>query len=154
MIRLLIVSLVVALGLGASAFSRFAALLLYLWFAFFRPQEWVSIDITSLRLSMVIAVALVVPAFLTGVLPDFKHPLSRAMWVILIAAFVAEFVTPDARDQWSWLQLVGQTTVINLLLITLVNTPERLKWVYVVVVGSVGFHVATQGLASDRKSVV
>jgi probable O-glycosylation ligase (exosortase A-associated) len=148
MIRLLIVSTIVTLGLGASLFSRFAGLQLYLWFAFFRPQEWVWIDITDLRLSLVIAIALVVPSFFTATLPDFKHPLSRAMWVILLAAFAAEFATPSPRTEWNWLQLVAQSTIINLLLVTIVNTPERLKWAAAVVVGSVGFHVAKQGLAS------
>jgi probable O-glycosylation ligase (exosortase A-associated) len=147
-IRLLIVSTVVALGLGASIFSRFAALLLYLWFAFFRPQEWVWIDITDLRLSLIIAVSLAVPSVLTGVLPDFKHALSRAMWVILLALVIAEFTTSTVRLQGDWLQTVAQSTVINLLLVSIVNTPERLKWAAAVIVGSVGFHVSKQGLVS------
>ena len=35
---------------------------MYLWFALFRPQDWIWIDITSLRLSMVLGIILLVPA--------------------------------------------------------------------------------------------
>ena len=53
MLRTLLVFAVLVPALCAAAFNRFPALLLYLWFALFRSQEWASRDISSLRLSLV-----------------------------------------------------------------------------------------------------
>ncbi len=63
--------------------DRFVALLLYLWFAFFRPQDWIWFDITNLRLSLVLGGILVVPAIVSGVWPNLSHPLSIGTAVFL-----------------------------------------------------------------------
>ena len=57
--------------------NRYIALLMYLWFALFRPQDWIWIDITSLRLSMVFGIVLLVPALATGLFPNVTHPLTH-----------------------------------------------------------------------------
>jgi probable O-glycosylation ligase (exosortase A-associated) len=148
MLRLALVFGIVFLGLGASFYSRFAALLLYLWFAFFRPQEWMWVDISSLRLSLVIAAMLVIPSLATGIWPDLRHSLSRAMLAIVACAFVAEITTPNPRDSWAWLQQISQMLLVNLLLVRLVDTPDRLRMTAAVVAGSIGVHAAKQGLVA------
>jgi hypothetical protein len=40
--------------------DRFKALLLYLWFAFFRPQDWMWIDISAAKPSLLLGLVLVV----------------------------------------------------------------------------------------------
>ncbi len=145
MLRTILVLLIFGGGFAAALFSRFAALMLYTWFAFFRPQEWVWFDITSLHLSMVLALVLIVPALITGSFPVIRHTVSGCMILLVAAAFVAELVTPMPRTDWSWLSLVAKTALIDLLLISLVDTKDRLWAITMVAIGSVGFHTAKQG---------
>ena len=63
-------------GMVAASVNRFAALLLYVWFALFRPQEWMWVDVSAFRLSLLLGVLLVVPSLFTGIFPNLSHPLS------------------------------------------------------------------------------
>ena len=56
MLRTVFILLILIPGFVAALRNRYAALLMYLWFALFRPQDWLWIDITSLRLSMVLGI--------------------------------------------------------------------------------------------------
>src|SRR2546421_86915 len=62
MLRSLLVLSILVPGLVAALASSYWALLMYLWFALFRPQDWLWIDITSLRVSMVLGVMLMLTA--------------------------------------------------------------------------------------------
>jgi hypothetical protein len=53
MLRTTLVIAILIPGLAAAFYDRFAAFLMYVWLALFRPQDWVWIDITSLRPSLV-----------------------------------------------------------------------------------------------------
>ena len=70
------------------------------------------------------------------------------MLLLLLAAFIGELATPSARDDWYWLQQFGQTTIISLMLVRVVDAPSRLKIAATVAVCSIGFHVTKQGLVS------
>jgi putative inorganic carbon (hco3(-)) transporter len=135
-------------GIGAGVYSRFAALLLYLWFALFRPQEWVWIDVSQFRLSLVLGALLVVPALLSGILPNVTHPLSIASILFLAMGLLAQFgaVRPDIG--WQWLDFLARLILVCLLLVTMVNTKRRFVLVLAVIAGSFGYHPAKAGLAS------
>ena len=75
MLRTLLVFGILIPGIIA-AFSWFAALLLYLWYALFRPQEFTWIDFSALHVSFVLGILLVIPSLLSGILPNLSHPLS------------------------------------------------------------------------------
>src|SRR5579863_1623481 len=70
--------------------SRLRALLMYLWYGFFRPQDWIYVDITSLRLSLMYGLILLIPALFTGVFPNVTHPLSVGSLAFLGAALLAQ----------------------------------------------------------------
>jgi probable O-glycosylation ligase (exosortase A-associated) len=147
MVRTLIVSVILVLGLKAACRDRFAALLLYLWFALFRPQEWVWFDITSLRLSLIISLVLLVPCLLTGVLPDLRHPLGvGTLAFFVIAVLGAPFaVTPPVT--WEWIDFLGRLLLVSLLAMRLIITRERLLLTTAVIAASFGFHSVRGGLA-------
>src|SRR5439155_22134827 len=42
MLRSIFVIAIIVCGMAAAVVNRFAGLILYIWFALFRPQEWVS----------------------------------------------------------------------------------------------------------------
>jgi len=144
--RSLLVLVVVAMGLAASGIDRFAGFLLYTWFAFFRPQEWSYLELASLRLSLVTAVAFVVPCLLTGVLPNVTHRLSLGSLAILGAAAVAHLNAVDPVASTDGLFKLALALTMVLLGVTLITTRQRLFWAVAVLAGSLGFHGAKVGV--------
>lgn len=149
MLRLLLVGSVLTLGLVASIWSRFAALLLYVWFALFRPQEWLWTGaMTELRLSLVVALLLLVPSLLTGVLPNVTHPLSIGSLAFLGTVVLAQIVSPLPDVSYPWTDAFVRLVVVMLFAITLVNTRRKVLWFLVVLAGSIGFHTAKGGVTA------
>jgi putative inorganic carbon (hco3(-)) transporter len=139
---------VMLVGTGAALFNRFAALLMYIWFALFRPQEWVWTDISGLRLSLVLGGLLVIPSLASGILPNLTHPLSVGAVLFLLTGLIAQLgaVRPDLG--WYWLDFMGRLVLVCLLATTLVNTKRRFFLTIAVIAGSLGYHTAKAGLAS------
>jgi putative inorganic carbon (hco3(-)) transporter len=148
MLRLIFVSIILIGGFAAMTVNRFAALLLYLWYAIFRPETWIWYDIAGLRLSLIIGAGFVIPAFLTGVFPNVSHALSIGMIGFFITTLLAQFnaVRPDLG--WEWIDYLGRLILVCLLAIRLTNTPRRWVMALGVISVSFGFHSATAGLAS------
>src|SRR6187549_1144968 len=97
MLRLLLVGLCCAVGVGAAFKSRFGALLFYVWFAVFRPQDYLWFSIVEYRPSLLIGLFLVVSSAAYGVLPIVFHPLwigSVAFWLLGLIA-QSNAVAPD-----------------------------------------------------------
>ena len=131
----------------AAVTNRFAALLLYLWFALFRPQDWLWMDITRFRLSMVLGALLIGPALLTGIVPNVTHPLSVGGVLFLACSLVSQMgaLSPDVG--WLWIDFLVRLLLVCLLLVTLVNTPKRFVAVIAVIACSLGVHAGKAGFA-------
>src|SRR5262245_29463451 len=108
MLRFLLVSSILVPGIVMALKDRFMALLLYLWFAFFRPQDWIWFDISSLRLSLVLGVILAVPAMLGGVWPNLSHPLSFGTVVFLLLGIFAQTGAVDPALGWAWVDFFAR----------------------------------------------
>jgi probable O-glycosylation ligase (exosortase A-associated) len=148
MLRTLFIVLVIAVGLVGALRSRFMGLLLYLWFALFRPQEFTWVDFSSLHLSLVIGIVFVVPCLLTGEWPDVSHPLSIGGLTFLLTALVAQIGCVNQDVGWYWLDFMARLLLVCLLCITLTNSRERFLAVLAVVSLSFGFHTSKAGLYS------
>jgi putative inorganic carbon (HCO3(-)) transporter len=147
-LRTLFVITILVPGVVAAVRNRFAALLMYIWFALFRPQDWMWIDITSLRLSLVLGLILVVPSILSGILPNVTHPLSLGAIAFFFCGLIAQVNAFNAAVGWHWLDYLGRLVLVCLLTVTLVTTRERFVLMVAVIAGSLGFHAAKAGLAS------
>jgi probable O-glycosylation ligase (exosortase A-associated) len=148
MLRTLFVLAILVPGFVAALRDRFKALLLYQWFAFFRPQDWVWIDISSLRLSLVLGLVLLIPSLSSGIMPNLSHPLSIGSVLFVAATLVAQANAVNAAVGWLWIDFLVRLVIVCLLMVTLANTPRRLLAVIAVVAGSLGFHAAKAGLLS------
>jgi putative inorganic carbon (HCO3(-)) transporter len=148
MLRTLLVMSILIPGLFKAFRDRFAALLLYLWYAFFRPQDWMWLDITSLQPSLVLGLVLVVPSIFSGILPNVTHPLSIGTLLFLASAVMAQFSAVNAAVGWEWIDFLTRLFIVCLLASTMITTPRRVVAVLAVVSGSFGFHAAKAGLAS------
>jgi putative inorganic carbon (hco3(-)) transporter len=148
MLRTAFVALILIPGLAAAFFSRFSALLLYVWFAMFRPQEWLWIDISELRLSFVIGAVLVVPCLATGIFPAVFTAFGVGSSLLLASASVAQFgaVRPDIG--WEWLGYLARTVLISLMIPPLATSRKRILLLVAVLSGSFLFHGMKAGLWS------
>jgi putative inorganic carbon (hco3(-)) transporter len=147
MLRTLFILAILAVGTGAAIYSRFGALLLYLWFAIFRPQEWVWVDLSSLHLSLIIGFVFVIPSLLTGIFPNLFHPLSLGCLLFLGTALVAQTnaIRPDIA--WIWIDFFAKLMIVSFLMIRLINTRRRFLATIAVIALSLGFHSAKAGVA-------
>jgi putative inorganic carbon (hco3(-)) transporter len=148
MLRSLFIIVIMSVGIVAGLFNRFAALLLYIWFALFRPQEWVWVDITGLHLSLILGLLLVIPSLGTGILPDLTHPISIGMILFLVSSLVAQVSAVNAAVGWEWIDYLARLLLVSLLATTLVSTRRRFVLVLATAGVSIGFQAAKAGLAS------
>jgi probable O-glycosylation ligase (exosortase A-associated) len=148
MLRTAFVALILIPGLAAALFNRFSALLLYVWFAMFRPQEWLWIDVSDLRLSFVIGALLVVPCLATGIFPVVFSSFGLGSSLLLALASVAQLgaVRPDLG--WEWLGYLARTVFISLMIAPLATSRERILLLVAVLSGSFLFHGMKAGLWS------
>ena len=148
MLRNLLVLSILVPGICLALGNRFIALLLYLWFALFRPQEWVYWDLSSLRLSLVLGFILVVPSLATGVMPYLSHPVSVGGIVFLFSALLAQLNAYSPATSWFWLNFFFRLLLVCLLTTAIVGDSKKFRWTLAVVAGSLGFHSAKAGLVS------
>lgn len=146
LIRTLFVFALFVPGFVAALRSRYAALIMYLWFALFRPQEWVWIDITALRLSLLLGVILLVPSIMTGIFPNVSHPLSVGMVLFLCSTLIAQIGATAPAIGWEWIDFTMRLLLTCMLLVTLVSNEKRLIGVIAVISMSLGYHAAKAGL--------
>jgi putative inorganic carbon (HCO3(-)) transporter len=148
MLRAILVFSILIIGIGAGFWSRFAGLLLYLWFALFRPQEFLWFDISEWHPSLMIGALLAVPCVLTGVFPNVTHVLSVGSLLFLFTGLVAQSNAVSPPLAWFWLDYLGRLILITLLAVTLISSKRRFVWTTAVMAGSFGFYSAKAGLAS------
>jgi putative inorganic carbon (HCO3(-)) transporter len=147
-LRFIFIATILLVGIAGSFYSRFAALLLYVWFALFRPQEWVWFDITALRLSLVIGALLVVPCLLTGVWPAVTHPISIGMMLFLATALLSQLNSLHPDIGWFWLDFLARLILVSMLSISIVSTHKRFAQLIAVISLSIAFQSAIAGLSS------
>lgn len=148
MLRTLLFVVITIVAIVAALRSPFGALIAYLWFAMFRPQEWVWIDITSLHLSLVFGILLVGRSLLSGVLPDLRHRMSWGILLFLATGLVAQLHATRPEIGWAWIDYFARLTVLVLFVVALVNSFQRFMYAVMVVALSLGYYTAKAGLAS------
>ncbi|HVD92704.1 MAG TPA: O-antigen ligase family protein [Vicinamibacterales bacterium] len=147
MLRTLFILSILVPGFVLSLRNRYIALLMYLWFALFRPQDWMWIDITSLRVSMVLGAVLVLPALTTGLFPNVTNPMSIGMMLFLGCSLVTQSVATVPDIGWTWIDFMARLFLASMMMMTLVTNERRLAGVVAVISGSLAFHAAKAGLA-------
>ena len=147
MLRTLLVFAILVPGVVLSLRSRYVALLMYLWFAMFRPQDWMWVDVTSLRLSLVLGLLLVVPAVLSGRFPNMTHPLTIGMILFLGSASMTQMVAVRPDVGWVWIDFLVRLFLASMMIVTCAAEMRQVGGVIAVIGGSLGFHAAKAGVA-------
>ena len=147
MLRTLFVLSILVPGFLLSLRSRYVALLMYLWFALFRPQDWMWIDVTSLRISLVLGLVLLVPAMLSGRFPNMTHPLSIGMILFVWSASITQTVAIRPDVGWVWIDFLVRLFLASMMIVTCATDAPQVLGVLAVIAGSLGFHASKAGLA-------
>lgn len=148
MLRTIFVTAIMAIGLSEAIRSRFGALRLYVWFALFRPQEWVWVDLSAFRLSTVCGAILVVPCLVSGIWPVIAHPLSLGILGFLGTGLVAQTGATDPAIGWAWIDFLAKLVLVCLLAIRLTNSPARLVLMMGTIAWSFGFQPVKAGVGA------
>ena len=126
---------------------RFAGLVTYWWFGIFRPQEWIYLDVSGLRLPLVAAVLLIIPSIVQKKLPHLNNPIAKLMIFWWVTAVLANQINGCSN-------VVLENALINLGILiyivllsgTLVETRQKLFWLIVIVGFSLAFHSGKGGI--------
>jgi probable O-glycosylation ligase (exosortase A-associated) len=145
MLRVLLVSFLIALGTYYSLQAPFYALLFYLGNAYFRPEDWVSDDIIrSLNLSFSIGLYLVFVTLLCK-----KHlawnGLITFCLLFLVQAILSVVFSPYAEYCWPYLLEFVKVAVISYLIVVLTTDFTRFRLVSIVIVLALGLEQGKQG---------
>jgi putative inorganic carbon (HCO3(-)) transporter len=148
MLRTIFVLALLVPGVCLALWSRYWGLLLYFWNAFFRPQDFMWMRTTNLRLSLILGIIFVVPSILSGYLPNLTHPLSIGILLFLLSGGLAQINAINQSTGLRWLDAQARLTVVILLAVNLVRTPRQLMGLIAVCAGSFGFYATKAGIAS------
>jgi len=146
--RILFVYTLICAALISGFISPLGALLGYVWYALFRPQSWVWVDMSAFKFSLLLGVLLVLRSSFAGKWPNLTHSNSLLMLGLLAASLVAQTNAVQPDMGWYWLDFLGRLVLVTLLLISIVDT-RRSMWLTILVISaSLGFHTAKAGLVS------
>ena len=95
---------------------------------------------------MVVGVLFIVPSLLSGVLPNLTHPLSIGCIGFLVSALIAQLGAVNQNVGWFWMDHLVRQILISLMLVTLVNTRQRLLAVFGVISIPMLFHAFRFGV--------
>lgn len=146
--RSIFILVLIAIGFAASVVSRQAALYVYVWFSLFRPLEWMWMDVSSLRLSLVAGILLLVPTLLSGRFPNVSHPLNLIAWMFLGTVLTAQYTTYLTTLDLYWVDQFVRLLVVSTLMVSLIKTREHFSQLVAVMAGSFAFFSAKAGLVS------
>jgi putative inorganic carbon (hco3(-)) transporter len=105
-------------------------------------------DVTPLRLSLLLGLLFVVPSLLSGKWPVLTHPLGWGAALFLLCGLGAQMNAPAPEIGWNWLDYLFRLLLIALIGARLIDTRERYLGALAVVAISFGFHPARAGWAA------
>ena len=145
MLRSLFVFTIVIIGFRYAFQAPFYGLLLYLWLAYFRPEQWVWTDLVAqLNLSFLAGILLLVRTAFS----DEKLKLTgRSRLLFVFAAHCLVSTMLSAYPDWVAWQNFTKSIIITFLLINLATDVTRYRMILVVIGLSLGAEATKQGWA-------
>ena len=148
MLRALFVIAIILFGIRMSMRGPFYALLLYLWWAYFRPDYWLWYDFVSqLNLSLFVGIIVLVGTVFSGRKLQFGN---GAAFMLLMAGqgLISTIFSPAFSYSFPYWQDFAKSTIISVLLVTLVDDEKKLRTTLGVIALSLGLEATKQGWAT------
>jgi putative inorganic carbon (HCO3(-)) transporter len=146
-LRLVFAVAFILFGAAQSLRGAFYGLLYYLAIAYFRPELWVWSDsLQSLNLSFIVGIYVLVATLMS------REKIALTLPVALIAVFcihglMGTLLSPYSDWCFLWWKGFAKVSLVAILIISLVNTEERLRLTFIVIAFALGFEGAKQGWA-------
>jgi probable O-glycosylation ligase (exosortase A-associated) len=146
MLRTSFVLLIIILGLPIALRDAFGALLLYLFFAYFRPDYWVwnTAFMRSLNLSLLTGLYLLGRSVVSGT--RLRFDLRAGLLILFVALSLMSTVTSTRDDYaWPWFTDFAKTIIVSYLISVLITNLVQFRTALVVMCYSMGFEAVHQG---------
>jgi probable O-glycosylation ligase (exosortase A-associated) len=146
MLRTILVLGILAVGGYLSLQSAFNGLLFYLWYAYFRPEQWIWSDLlTGSYISWIVGIYVVGRAAFTE---RFRFDFRVALLLLFLAhSLLTTLVSPQADYAWFYWKDFLKSTLITYLIAVMVTDVSRLRLVLLTIALSLGFEATKQGWA-------
>ncbi len=145
MLRTLFVVMCLAVGWGFALQSTLYALGLYLWIAYFRPENWAWSDIfATLNLSYFAGAYLVLRAFFSGAALNFSVR-STLLFVYLAWALMSAMNGLHVEYSMGYWQEFAKAVIISYMITIIVQSASDFRFVLMVITFSLGFEAVKQG---------
>src|SRR5512134_3507392 len=150
MLRTIFVSILMAIGLWYSLRGAFYVLLFYLWFAYFRPDDWIwSTWVRDINLSFIVGVYVVLATMFSK--ERFRFGIGQALMLAFLVQTAVSLLDSPANqlnvNLWLPWSDFARKVIVGFSIIVLVTTEKQLRLVLMVIAASVSFEGAKQGFA-------
>jgi putative inorganic carbon (hco3(-)) transporter len=145
MLRSILVLSLVVVGAYYALQGPFYALLFYLWYAYFRPEDWVWTDyLKSLPLSFSIGCFVLMATLFSGrkFIPNSRIIL---IFVFLGHTLLSTLLSEHFEFSWYYWKDFLKSTIITYVMITLIDNFSKLRLLLLVMTLSLGLEAAKQG---------
>ena len=145
MFRTLFILTIVSIGTYYALQSSFYALLLYMWNAYFRPEDWVWTDlISNLHISYIAGCYVVLATLFSGKRLPMNGRIGLMM-LFLIHTLLSTLLSEHFEYCWLYWVDFLKTIIITYLMIILIDDFSKFRLVLLVVALSLGLEASKQG---------
>jgi probable O-glycosylation ligase (exosortase A-associated) len=145
MLRSIFVVILLAVGAYYALQGPFYALLFYLWYAYFRPEDWLWIDlIKNLHLSLIVGCYVLVVTVLSGRRFIFNGR-TTLIFIFLAHTLLSTLLSDHVQYSWLYWKDFLKSTLITYLIIVLVDDFSKFRLALLIMTLSLGFESAKQG---------
>jgi len=146
--RSLVVLLFVLFAFLLSLKSSVVGMLVYWWFAIFRPQDWIYLDVSSFKLPLIAIALFIPPALIRGYRPKINDLIAILMLFWVLSSLVSSLAVGCSEQFW----LLNPYTQLPILILAVLLSADIVKtkmhliyWIGTVGL-SLGFYAGKSGL--------
>ena len=146
--RLIFALILTLSGIFGSFINPFYGLLIYIWFAYIRAQEWAwgAPWFIKMRPSLLLAISVILGAIMNGEKIFLKNKINYlliAFWVTCLISYISAI---NSRIAFFWFDFFTKLLILGFCMSGMVNTKDRLVKAVLVIVLSIGFYSGKCGL--------
>jgi len=146
--RLIIAVLLTFSGIIGSFVNPFYGLLIYIWFAYIRAQEWAwgTGWFIAMRPSLLLALSVLIGSIMNGEKIFRKNKINFLLIVFWVTGLISYIYAVNTTVAYHWLDYLTKLLILGFCMSGLINTKDRLFKAVLMIVLSIGFYSGKCGL--------
>jgi len=148
--RDVVVLIIILLFLIIAFRDSIGGMIAYWWFAIFRPQDWVYMDITGFRFPMIATLLFFIPSMLRGKYPTLKDSIA----VLMVTFYLLMLLSNSVNGCSDIYQVIEPALYMFLLLfaiflsVSVIESKQHLIYLIAIVGLSLGFYAGKAGISA------